>query len=491
MPTAQPTMTSRRRSPPSVKPRFATRRRPERPTFGGRLAKIAELLGTPFMPWQRAAVDVACEYDPATGVPFYREVDLLVMRQQGKTTLELCAVVDRFVSWESRQRIVYSAQTGADARKKLLDDWAPALQGSPLAPLVSTVVKSNGREQIVWADGSRVEVMASLAASGHGFTVDFGMIDEAWKDYDERREGAIRPAQLTIPDAQLWVVSTAGTEDSTYLKRKVEAGRAAAEDDAGHGICYIEYSLAPDEDPYDLDVMLRRMPALCPTPGPCGCSDEWRHTVTQEALANEMVGMEGREYRRAFGNLFVERVREASPIPWDLYEQCQSTTAAPSGELRIGLDVTEDRRSASIAVCGNGVVELVGHDQGVGWAVQACKDARARWGGEIVVDGNGPAAPVADDLEREGIPVTRLSNGEVIAACGRVYDAVADGKVVFRRSDRSGSMDAAVKGLAKKPAGDRFAWSRSASTEDITPWFAATLAFAHSGDAPLDGELMA
>lgn len=435
------------------------------------------MLGTPFMPWQQEFAAVAGEFDPETGAPFYREVIAVVMRQQGKTTTELSVVTDRCVSWDTRQRCVYSAQTGGDARKKMLEDWVPALDTSPLGGLIrrprGQVISSNGRESIRFAGGSFVESMASLEASGHGFTVNLGMVDEAWKDHDERREGAIRPAQMTIPDAQLWVVSTAGTEDSTYLWRKVELGREAAEADRGSGICYLEYSVPPHDDPYDLGVLLRHMPALCPTPGPCTCSDEWRHTVTQDVLAAEQQGMEVDEYRRAFGNQWIKGSGE-NVIPAEVWDLVQDPTASPSGKIRVGLDVSDERTSGALSASGDGMVEMVDHRPGTGWMVDAARALKDAWSAEIVIDGNGPAAPVADDLEAEGVSVTRMPTGDVIAACGRMYDAIADGKVRFRPS---AEMDDAVHGLAKRVAGDRFVWSRSASTSDITPFFAATLAF--------------
>lgn len=483
MPTVQQTTGSPKPSLISARPRFATPRRPERPTWGHRQAKIARLLGMPPMPWQREALEVAGEYDPETGVPFYHEVVLLVMRQQGKTTSELAATVDRFVSWPSRQWCVYSAQTGADARKKILKDWAPTIEQSPFGPMVKPrreggrggqVIKSNGHEAIEWAEnGSFVETMASLEASGHGFSIQFGLVDEAWKDHDERREAALRPAMLTVPDSQLWVVSTAGNDDSTYLKRKVEAGREAAEADEGSGICYIEYSVPEEEDPFDLDVMLCYMPALCPTPGPCDCSDEWRHTVTHESLAAEQSGMDADEYRRAFGNQFVTGSL-GSPIPGELWDQVQDPTASPTGRLQVALDVAEDRTSGAIAAAGDGMVELIDHRPGTGWMVEAAKALHGNWKAEIVIDGSGPAVPVADDLEDVGVSVTRMSNAGVVAACGRMYDAIADRKVKFRPS---AEMDDAVHGLAKRTAGDRFMWSRTASSADITPFVAGTLAY--------------
>src|SRR6056297_3105674 len=99
----------------SCPPKFATRRRPERQTFGHRLAKVADLLGQPLMPWQRFVADVACEFEPDTGLPAYREVFVTIPRQSGKTTLFLSWQLDRCLNWGRPQRSVFTAQTGKDA----------------------------------------------------------------------------------------------------------------------------------------------------------------------------------------------------------------------------------------------------------------------------------------------------------------------------------------------------------------------------------------
>ncbi len=98
----------------SCSPRFASRRRPERESFGRELADIAEALGQPLMPWQRDVAAVACEINPDTGLPAYREVVVTVPRQSGKTTLFLAWQIHRTQSlrWVQPQRSVFSAQTG-------------------------------------------------------------------------------------------------------------------------------------------------------------------------------------------------------------------------------------------------------------------------------------------------------------------------------------------------------------------------------------------
>src|SRR6266853_504 len=100
-------MAPSRRLLPACTPKHATRRRPERESFGGELASIASAgLGQPFMPWQGDAAMVGCEIDRATGLPAYREVIITVSRQQGKTTLYLSWQIHRCTAprWAQPQR---------------------------------------------------------------------------------------------------------------------------------------------------------------------------------------------------------------------------------------------------------------------------------------------------------------------------------------------------------------------------------------------------
>src|SRR5258708_32422986 len=77
---------------PSCTPKFATRRRPERESFGGEIAGGGAALGQPFMPHQREIAMTGGEIDRRTGLPADRTVIGTVTRQTGKTTL--------YGSWE-------------------------------------------------------------------------------------------------------------------------------------------------------------------------------------------------------------------------------------------------------------------------------------------------------------------------------------------------------------------------------------------------------
>jgi len=191
----------------SAEPRWTTPRS-DRATYGRECSKIAELLGWTPMEWQESWWDLLCEHE--AGRLAYGESVLSVPRQCAKTTSALVAMVWRALKWPD-QRILFGAQTGNDARRKLLDDWAPVLERSPIAPLLH-VRKQSGSEAVLFENGSRIAVLASLDKSGHGGTIDAAYLDEAWAYPDYRLEAATRPAMVTRENAQLVVLSTAGTE---------------------------------------------------------------------------------------------------------------------------------------------------------------------------------------------------------------------------------------------------------------------------------------
>ena len=89
----------------SCPPRYATRRRPERETFGHELATVADKLGQPFMPWQRLVADVGCEIDPVTGLPAYREVRVTIPRQSGKALDCSTPIITANRGWTSMAEI--------------------------------------------------------------------------------------------------------------------------------------------------------------------------------------------------------------------------------------------------------------------------------------------------------------------------------------------------------------------------------------------------
>lgn len=385
-----------------------------------------------------------------------------VPRQTGKTTLLFAWENDRCIhtpDWGGPQRVAYSAQTGWDARRKLIDDQVPVLEESPLIGFVRRILRGTGNEAIVYKTGSRIDLISGDKGAGHGRVLDLGVIDEAFDDVDDRREGAMVPAMKTRVNAQLLICSTAGTDESIYLQRMVRVGRAAAQDGKTEGIAYFEWSVPDDEDIDDEEVWHRYIPSL----------DD---TAVRLMRAERQSGMSESEFRRGFLNqwttLETDRV-----IPAEDWEGVCQLEAAPTGDIRLALDVTEDRATGSLVGVGSGIGELVETFDGMGRVVKRCTEIAKRQKATIVVDGTGPAVSLADELEAKGIKVLRLTGPQVAVATAKFFDAVMDKTITVRES---APMNVAAGAARKRPQGDRFVWSR-ATAADVTPLIALTLAF--------------
>jgi len=443
------------------------------------VALVAEKLGTPLMPWQRQVADAALEIDPATGRLVYREVGLTVPRQSGKTTLILALAVHRALAMGSAQRIVYTAQTRADARKKWEDDHLPILQGSPFGPFFHPR-KSAGNEAFLWRNGSLHGIMAVTKKSGHGPTIDLAFIDEAFAQEDARLEQACKPSMITRPSPQFWVVSTAGDLKSSFLRAKVDAGRKGR----SRRKAYFEWSAPKDADPADEAVWWSCMPAL-------------GHTVPVEAIRADYESMvsEGNlaEFRRAYLNQWLDEVpAEWLVIPRDAWAALCAVPVA-HGQVALAADVSPRLPGrdvwATIAASwlrpdGLTDVEIIEHRPGTAWLPGRFAQLVRKWRPcAAVIDAVGPAASLVDEIEGLRAEVVRPNTREVVQACGRFYDAVMDSATIRHAAggDLNDALDAAVAGAVKRDLGDGWAWDRKSPDVDISPLVACTLAsWAHA-----------
>lgn len=411
------------------------------------------------MPWQRHVIEVATEYDPETGIPSYREIVVTTPRRAGKTTLILAIMLHRCLAWGRHQSCVWTGQDGASIRKKWLNEIVPELERSQLAPAIRQVRRANGSEGIEWhGHGSRIDLLPTSETAGHGMTLDCVVMDEIFADRDNRREAALLPAMATKPDAQLLVCSTAGTAESHVYNRKVRAGRRAVEQDTGEGMAYFEWSAPDDWDPDDEDSWWTFMPAL-------------GHTITPAVVRMDRRTLEDEpgEFIRAYGNR--PQLDSGDVIPDRVWRRVNDPDHAVASPLRVAIAAGPDRDVGAVAVADESTVELVEYKTGsLDWLLPRGLEIAERYGVPLVFDKRGPEAALSG-LEDAG---EGLMSNEVAAACGRFFDAVADGRVKVRQEP---ALDAAVRGLERHPIGDRFVWSRKGSRRDVTGLYAVTLAW--------------
>lgn len=469
--------------PGLVPPRYATARDWHYATYGGHAAAVAAAMGTPFMPWQRYVADVALEVD-AFGIFRYSLVVVTIQRQAGKTALDLSCGLQNALMGPGR-RVWYTAQDGQNASGKWRE-MAETFDGSkllrPMARPGSKGIRlSNGSEAITMVNGSTIRPHPPTRDALHGKQSDRNTADEAWahtyvQGSDLRQ--AIGPTTTTRrmktgQRPQLWILSTEGTVESTFLNPLLDGLRA--EEDPS--VAFFDWGLRDGDDPQDLEVVAARHPGFGYTLDRDTLADQWK--LFQDAPG---------EFARAFGNVRTGATERLIPAgPW--------TDAAwndpfPDGRVALAAAVGIDGMDTSIAVGtrrdpGTVVTALVkdGHQAGTAWAIGRLRDLQARHGAPVVIDNRGPSAGLYDAAVRAGLDVLghnakpgepRYDAAAATAAASTMLEGITTGAFRYRPHE---ALDAAAELATRRYIGDG-AWmlGRRASVGSISALEAITLA---------------
>lgn len=457
-------------------PLYATPRNPTRRTDGGLVSVIAESLGTPFIPWQQHTSDVANERRP-DGSYEYQVVVVSVPRQTGKTTLiraegtQRCLVCNRDV--------FYTAQTGKDARARWMDLVKALRLNEALRDKVKPALRG-GSEHLTFPGGAVFQVFAPTPESLHGYTPPNVFLDEVFSlsaGEGELLMGAIGPAQITIRDKQIWIVSTAGTAESTFLHDWIDRAVEGTPRVAG-----FVWGARPDQDPYSLEDIARFHP---------GVGFELNGKVLEASEVLEQAERNTRaEYERAYANR--RTVTTSNLIPAETWRGMVPTRfEMPSDLSRVVLtyDVGKDRDGSAIVatwlVDGVPHTKVVRAEPGVAWLAPAVDQLDTAWRPARVgaVD-NGPVLDVTDELERRGVHVERLREREWATASGAFLTRVDTRGL---RHDGGEVLETSVCGLVPRAAvADGIAFSRRHSVGNAAPGFAAVAGVWIAGTTELD-----
>lgn len=400
------------------------------------------------MPWQRSVVDVALEVqseaagDPAPGEWAYQDITATIQRQAGKTTLLQPVVAHRLGSWE-RCRVFSTAQKREKARARWMDTTDTFLT-SPLKDKVRRKTARMG-EELRW-----VETMSTFVPFApndddmHGETPDLVLVDELWAFTHEMAKSvqAAYVPGFTTKDAQAWKLSTAGTEKSWWLNTARRAGRRAVESGVRLGVAYFEWSLPermPDGRPLRLlsdEEIVEACIAYHPANG---------YTLRPASLraAWDQMGGDRAEFLRAYGNV----TQADLAARWTAIDEAtwlgglEKDLAGIPGDAPVafGVWVDEDGDDACVSAgwrdqAGVMHTELLMH--GKGSARSSLLDSPRKVVPflqglttrplTVAVANVGPARDVGDEIEAAGIPVLRVSQADVTAACARHRSALAD-----------------------------------------------------------------
>jgi len=189
------------------------------------------------MPWQ----DTAAKYLTARAPDkkyLYREVAVVVGRQNGKTTLVKPLIVQRL---KAGRHIMHIAQVRelprimfemiADALEASDPGLFPKRRGKIIWPR-----RGAGSESIVLTNGGSYRIAAAVTGSARGHSIDDLIIDELREMETWDVINSAKPAQRFADDPQTIYLSNMGTEQSVVLN---SLKTRAAED---RSLAYLEWS---------------------------------------------------------------------------------------------------------------------------------------------------------------------------------------------------------------------------------------------------------
>lgn len=419
------------------------------------------------MPWQAAGAEVAFELD-TSGRFAYPLVIFTVPRQAGKTALILASALHRGLTAEAA-RIWYTAQTGIKAREQFIE-MIETVERSAFRSITDCKRGAGDTRIDVPARGSRLKAHPPTGDSLHGNQSDLNLIDEGWFFSEPDANalmGAITPTQLTRRNPQTIIVSTMGTADSTWFHGMVDAARAGQP-----GVCLIEYGIADDIDPEDIDAVAAAHPAV-------------GHTCTIDAIRDARAQLSAGEFARAYGNRRTAATDRA--INAGAWSAAGDVTPIPDdAPVVFAIASSIDGADSAIVCCamvaGVPVVEVIEARPGTAWAAGRAAELSERHGhGRILADPQSPAGPIVAALS-DHHALRTITTDELTTWCADVYERIhrvdlLDGThtpaIRFRPH---AALDAAADNAARRYIGDRWVWSRRGSVGSIAALEAGTLA---------------
>lgn len=272
----------------SVEPRLWTK--PLRPltpetSYGFDVIEFArDVLHRPLDPWQEWTVIHLGEL-LEDGRPRFKKYLILVARQNGKT--ELLVVLALYWMYVVRVAMVLGTSTKLDYAAESL---RKAYKLAKRVPELSAEIPRNGGwrkangEQVLWRadseeveleEGSRYKVAASNEEGGRSLTVDRLILDELRQHHDYSAWDASEGATQAVYDAQIVMISNAGSDKSVVLNdTRTEALHFIKTGEGDPRLGIAEYSAPDGASPIDSAALAQANPNA-------------GHRILMEDLVNE------------------------------------------------------------------------------------------------------------------------------------------------------------------------------------------------------------
>jgi hypothetical protein len=223
-------------------------------TAGPQIARLAAMAGIKLDEAQQLVADATGGVG-ADGRWAAFECVIFAPRQNLKTEYLIARILAGLYIFRE-ELIVFSAHR-ASTTTKVFKRLKRAIDRCPqLGARIARVSNRIGSESIELTTGQTVEMVARSTSSGRGFTGDTVILDEA-HELDSDQLAAILPMVSTRRNPQVLYGLSFGNEFSSHV-----GGLRERALDGKPRTCWIEWSMAPDDDVADRAVWARCNPAV-------------------------------------------------------------------------------------------------------------------------------------------------------------------------------------------------------------------------------------
>lgn len=432
------------------------------------MEQFAAVIGRPLDPWQRWLVIHGLELLP-NGWPRFRQVVVLVARQNGKT--ELLVILSLFWMWVQRVGLVLGTSTKLDySRESWQKAVALARRSEHLREdiaLRDAVRKSNGEQEMRCPWGSRYKIAAANEEGGRSLTVDRLIEDELRQHHDYSAHEAAENAMNAVADAQAWAITNEGDDRSVVLHDLYDAALTFIETGSGdRRLGLFAYSAEPGCDLLDVEQTAQANPNL-------GRRIFWENLAGKAARARDKGGEVEAKYRT---EVLCQRVRSLTVDPVSLEAWRATEVSVPRDELSdpvFFVTVAREMRSATIAAAarrpdGTPHVELAHHADGVVSLSARVRELHERYpSASFASFAKGPVAAWAPVFAEFGVDLQLFDVPSTRAASAHLQRLAGD--AAFTHSPNE-VMAASLSGARKKDLDDGgwvWDWKNSADPAPI------------------------
>lgn len=393
-------------------------------------AFCAEIVGRPLDPWERWLAIHGLELLP-DGRPRFRQVLVLVARQNGKT--ELLVLLTLFWMYVLGVGMVLGTSTKLDyARESWLKVVKLARSVPDLSMEIAAVRNANGEQEIATVGGSRYKIAASNEEGGRSLTVNRLVEDELRQHRDWSAHEAAENAMNAVPDAQAWAISNEGDARSvvlTALKKQALQFIETGEGDRRLG--YFGWTAPEGCEVTDVAALAQANPNL-------GRRIDVEALMGKAVRAREAGGEQEAKFRV---EVLCQRVPTLAPpdpdrIPPEAWEACADPHSTPVGPVVFAVDMAPGGAACAIAVAGRRAdgrahVGIVDYGRGTDWVaarLQRLLDDHDVLCG-VVWEPTAPIRALAPQFDAAALWRLPMTTGDMADACGALREDVVAGRI--------------------------------------------------------------